>query len=90
MIIGIPKEIMHEEDRVAAIPDTVKEYVALGAEVLVEKNAGAGAYFTDEQYAAAGAEIVPDVAELYDRAEVILKVKEPLFNDVSGNESQFV
>ncbi len=88
MIIGIPKEIMHEEDRVAAIPDTVKEYVALGAEVLVEKNAGA--YFTDEQYAAAGAEIVPDVAELYDRAEVILKVKEPLFNDVSGNESQFV
>ena len=84
MIIGIPKEIMHEEDRVAATPDTVKAYVALGADVLVEKNAGIGAHFTDEQYAAAGAKIIPDVAELYDRAEVILKVKEPLFNDAKG------
>ena len=84
MIIGIPKEIMHEEDRVAATPETVKEYVALGADVLVEKNAGAGAHFTDDQYIAAGAKIVPDVADLYDRAEVILKVKEPLCNEAKG------
>ena len=84
MIIGIPKEIMHEEDRVSATPETVKAYVALGAQVLVEKNAGAGAHFTDDQYVAAGAEIVPDVEKLYERAEVILKVKEPLFNDAKG------
>ena len=84
MIIGIPKEIMHEEDRVSATPETVKAYVALGAKVLVEKNAGAGAHFTDDQYTAAGAEIVPDVEDLYNKAEVILKVKEPLFNDAKG------
>ena len=84
MIIGIPKEIMHEEDRVSATPETVKAYVALGAKVLVEKNAGAGAHFTDDQYTAAGAEIVTDVEDLYNKAEVILKVKEPLFNDAKG------
>ena len=84
MIIGIPKEIMHEEDRVSATPDTVKEYIALGAEVLVEQNAGKGAHFTDDQYIAAGAKIVPDVEELYEKAGVILKVKEPLFNSEKG------
>ena len=84
MIIGIPKEIMHEEDRVSATPDTVKEYVALGAEVLVEQNAGKGAHFTDDQYIAAGAKIVADVEELYEKAGVILKVKEPLFNSEKG------
>lgn len=84
MIIGIPKEIMHEEDRVAATPDTVKEYIALGAEVLVEQNAGKGAHFTDDQYIAAGAKIIPDVEELYEKAGVILKVKEPLFNSEKG------
>lgn len=84
MIIGIPKEIMHEEDRVAATPDTVKEYIALGAEVLVEQNAGKGAHFTDDQYTAAGAKIIPDVEELYEKSNVILKVKEPLFNEGKG------
>ena len=84
MIIGIPKEIMHEEDRVSATPETVKAYAALGARVLVEKNAGSGAHFTDEQYTSAGAEIVADVEDLYNQADVILKVKEPLFNDAKG------
>ena len=54
MIIGIPKEIMHEEARVAATPDTVKKYVADGHKVLVEKGAGVGALHSDEAYAAAG------------------------------------
>ncbi|NLL62851.1 MAG: NAD(P) transhydrogenase subunit alpha [Ruminococcaceae bacterium] len=84
MIIGIPKEIMHEEARVSATPDTVKKYVDLGAKVLVETNAGKGAYFPDEDYAAAGAEIVTDVADLYAQADIILKVKEPLFNEAKG------
>lgn len=84
MIIGIPKEIMHEEDRVAATPETVAEYVKLGATVLVEKNAGAGAFYPDADYVAAGAEIVDDVEDLYNKASVILKVKEPLFNDAKG------
>ncbi len=84
MIIGIPKEIMHEEKRVAATPDTVKKYVADGHKVLVEMTAGLGALHADEAYAAAGAELVKSAQELYDRAELILKVKEPQFNETFG------
>ena len=84
MIIGVPKEIMHDEYRVAAIPETVKKFIADGHTVLVEKNAGAGAFFPDEAYREAGAEIVSDVQELYDRSALILKVKEPLFNETYG------
>ena len=80
MIIGIPKEIMHEEARVAATPESVGKYVADGHTVLVEKNAGIGALHTNEAYAAAGAEIIESAQEIYDRAELILKVKEPQFN----------
>ena len=53
MYIGVPKEIMHDEDRVAATPETVKKYVAAGHEVFVEHNAGKGILATDEAYAAA-------------------------------------
>ena len=84
MIIGIPKEIMHEEARVAATPDTVKKYVADGHKVLVEKGAGVGALHSDEAYAAAGAQMCDGPQEIYDAAELILKVKEPLFNEQSG------
>jgi len=84
MVVGIPKEIMHDEGRVAAIPETVAKLKADGYDVLVEKNAGALAFFSDGEYAAAGAEIVSDVADLYQRSDIILKVKEPLFNDEKG------
>ena len=84
MIIGVPKEIMHGERRVAATPETVAKFVKDGAHVLVENGAGVGAFFADEAYAAAGAEMVADVADLYARADVILKVKEPLFNEEKG------
>ena len=84
MIIGIPKEIMHDEGRVAAIPETVAKLKADGFDVLVENSAGALAFFSDADYAAAGAEMVADAQELYDRADIILKVKEPLFNELKG------
>ncbi len=84
MIIGVPKEIMHEEGRVSVIPDTAKKLAALGAEVWVEKGAGAGSFFADELYEQAGAKLVGDVAEIYEKADVILKVKEPLFNENKG------
>ncbi len=80
MIIGIPKEIMHGEDRVSATPETVEKLVKDGATVLVEKSAGEGSFFSDQQYAAAGAQMIDDVADLYEKAELILKVKEPQFN----------
>ena len=84
MVVGIPREIMHGEGRVSAIPETVAKLKNDGYEVLVEKNAGAEAFFADDEYAAAGAEIVADAAELYDRSNIILKVKEPLFNEEKG------
>lgn len=80
MIIGIPREIMHGERRVSATPETVGKMVKDGAAVLVEKAAGEGAFYNDSQYMSAGAQIISDCAELYRKAEVILKVKEPLFN----------
>lgn len=84
MIIGIPKEIMHDEARVAVTPDTVKKYVADGHKVLVEVNAGIGAQCPNEAYAAAGAIMCETAQQVYDEAELILKVKEPLFNEQSG------
>ena len=84
MVIGIPREIMHGEGRVSATPETVKKMKDDGFKVLVENNAGAGAFFADADYAAAGAEMVADVAELYKRADIVLKVKEPLFNEEKG------
>ena len=84
MIIGIPKEIMHDEARVAATPETVGKFVKEGFEVLVEKSAGDGALYTDEEYIQAGAKMIDYPQEIYDKAELILKVKEPLFNEKLG------
>ena len=84
MIIGIPKEIMHDENRVACSPETVGKFVKDGFTVLVENHAGDGALYHDEDYAAAGAEMCANPADIYARAELILKVKEPLFNEQLG------
>ena len=84
LVIGVPREIMKGERRVSAMPDTVKKMVAEGAKVLVEKGAGEGSYFHDEDYAAAGAELTADVRDIFAKADIILKVKEPIFNDDLG------
>ena len=84
MIIGSPKEIMHDEARVACTPETVGKFVNDGFEVLVEKSAGEGALHSDEDYIKAGAKMVDDPVEIYQKAELILKVKEPLFNEKVG------
>ncbi len=81
MVIGIIKEIMQGERRVSAIPETVKKMVDSGLEVLVEKDAGLGSYYLNEDYVAAGAKLVEDPEEVYKKADVILKVKEPQFNN---------
>ena len=91
MVIGVPKEIMKSENRVAATPDTVKKMVAEGATVLVEAGGGMGSYFSDEQYVAAGAQLEGDVTKIFAQADVILKVKEPLFNEKVGkHEAEMV
>ena len=84
MILGVPKEILEKEKRVAAIPETVQKYVGMGFEVLVQSSAGEGALRTDQEYRAAGAEIVADAETLFSRADLILKVKQPTFNKRSG------
>ena len=81
MLIGIPKEIMYKENRVAALPETIEKFKKLGFDVIVETKAGAGAFTDDEEYRKAGAQIAGDAAEVFDKSDVILKVKEPLFND---------
>jgi NAD(P) transhydrogenase subunit alpha len=84
LTFGVPKEIMVGENRVAAIVETVEKLTGGGAKVLVEQGAGIGAYISDEQYQKAGAEIRTDVEDIYKEADIILKVKEPLFNKAKG------
>lgn len=84
VVVGIPCEIMPGEKRVAAVPDTVGKIIATGAEVLIESGAGLKAYIDDSEFAAKGAKIVTSVQELYSKANVILKVKEPRFHEELG------
>ena len=77
MLIGVPKEIKTHEYRVGLTPGAVREYVTHGHNVLVESGAGAGIGATDDAYRAAGAEIVADAAEVFARAAMVIKVKEP-------------
>jgi alanine dehydrogenase len=78
MIIGIPKELKNNEFRVAATPSGVHAYVVAGHTVLVEKNAGAGSAISDADYIAAGASIIDSADEIWKRADLIQKVKEPI------------
>ena len=77
MIIGVPKEIKEEEYRVALLPSTAKKLVEKGHQVLIEKDAGAGSGIKDKEYLKAGAEILNKAEEIFKRAELIVKVKEP-------------
>jgi len=78
MLVGVPKEIKDHEYRVGLVPSTVRELTSKGHKVLVETNAGIGAGLPDADYLAAGAEIVPGPDPIFARAEMIVKVKEPL------------
>lgn len=77
MLIGVPKEIKKSEFRVGMSPNSVHELVAHGHQVIVEQGAGEGIECCDSSYIAAGAEIVPQAKEIFARAEMIVKVKEP-------------
>src|SRR6218665_2171875 len=77
MLIGCPKEIKTKEFRVGLTPTSVREYVHHGHQVIVETNAGAGIQATDDDYIRAGATVVGTAKEVFDRADMIVKVKEP-------------
>jgi alanine dehydrogenase len=77
MLIGVPKEIKNHEYRVGMVPASVRELINHGHQVVVETNAGIGIGFTDEDYIAVGAEILPTAADVFAKADMIVKVKEP-------------
>jgi len=77
MIVGIPKEIKDNENRVGIVPAGVAALTSAGHRVLVEKNAGMGSGIADAEYTEAGAEIVPTARETYQMSEMVMKVKEP-------------
>ena len=78
MIIGIPKEIKNNENRVALTPAGAQELVKRGHTVYVQATAGVNSGFADDAYTAVGAEMLPSIEEVYARAEMIVKVKEPI------------
>ncbi|MGA1862708.1 alanine dehydrogenase [Deferribacter thermophilus] len=77
MIIGIPKEIKTNENRVSVTPSGVAEFIKNGHKVIIEKNAGLGSGITDDEYIKEGAEIVETADEVFNTADMIIKVKEP-------------
>ncbi len=78
MIIGVPKEIKNNENRVALTPAGAAEFIKHGHTVYVQSAAGVGSGFADEVYAAAGATVLPTIEDVYGIAEMIIKVKEPI------------
>ncbi|GAB4239066.1 MAG: alanine dehydrogenase [Ekhidna sp.] len=78
MIIGVPKEIKNNENRVAVTPSGVLELTKRGHEVYVQSMAGIGSGFADQDYVAAGAKMLPTIEATYEKAEMIIKVKEPI------------
>jgi alanine dehydrogenase len=83
MNIGIPKEIKAQENRVSMVPGSAAELVKHGHRVFIQRGAGEGASYSDAQYLAAGAEIVESADDVFARAEIIVKVKEPQANEVA-------
>src|SRR5438445_3749641 len=78
MVIGVPKEIKEQERRIALVPSAAEQLTKRGHSVLVEKNGGIGSGYPDEEYKKAGAEIVDLAKDVFRRADMIVKVKEPL------------
>ena len=81
MVVGIPKEILPGENRVAVVPEVVSKYIKAGFTVHVESSAGLNAGFSDEKLAQAGAKIIDNTSELFQSADIILKVQRPIENE---------
>jgi alanine dehydrogenase len=83
MLVGVPKEVKVHEYRVGLTPSSVRELIAHGHKVVVQTNAGIAIGLTDDMYRAAGAEIVPGAADVFSRADMVVKVKEPQPPEIS-------
>ncbi len=92
MIIGVPKEIKNNENRVALTPGGAKELTKYGHDLYIQEAAGSDSGFSDSQYEDAGAKILPDIGSVYNIAEMIVKVKEPIeeeYNLIKENQLLF-
>jgi len=83
MILGIPKEILENETRVAAIPATVKQYISVGFDVKIESGAGLKSQITDNDFKEAGAEILSDASSVFNTSDMILKVNSPTDDEIA-------
>jgi alanine dehydrogenase len=83
MKIGVPKEIKNNENRVGLVPGGVRQLVHDGNELFVETNAGSGIGINDEEYIKAGATILPSLEEVFEKSEMIIKVKEPQAREIA-------
>ena len=81
MIIGVPKEIKNNENRVGMTPSGVAEVVKQGHRVFIQHTAGVNSGFPDEAYQAVGAHVLPTIEDIYATAEMIVKVKEPIVTE---------
>src|SRR5215470_17917732 len=81
MLIGVPKEVKDHESRVGIVPSGVKALVDAGHQVLVETSAGALSSMLDEDYKSAGAQIVSTAGDVWNRADMVVKVKEPIVGE---------
>ena len=81
MIIGVPKEIKNNENRVGMTPSGVAEVVKQGHRVFIQHTAGVNSGFPDEAYQAVGAHVLPTIEDIYTTAEMIVKVKEPIVTE---------
>ena len=91
MKIGVPKEIKPQETRIGLTPDSVKDLVSNGHQVLIENNGGSEAGFDNLHYTSAGAKIIDKAEDIFNDSEIIVKVKEPLSNEVQMiRENQIV
>ena len=82
MRIGVPKEIKPQENRIGLTPESVKVLTSNGHEVLIENNGGYEAGFENDQYKKSGAKIVNKAEDIFNDSEIIVKVKEPLTNEI--------
>ena len=82
MIVGIPKEIKEDEKRVSLLPHLIKPIIALGHKVIIQSNAGKASGFSNDIYKNEGAEVLPKLSDIYSKADLIIKVKEPLEEEI--------
>jgi NAD(P) transhydrogenase subunit alpha len=91
VIIAIPQEILPGENRVAIVPDVAAKLIKAGFEIRIEKDAGIDAGFTNKKYEAAGVKVISDLSELYNGADIVLKVQRPLEHpDVKKDEIELI